>query len=172
MDLSTVTAANFKTRFYRDFYFANQNPDQEQPVPPNTELVQDVDIANAFSDAKALLNQSLLGSDANITLGYLYLSAHCLCLNIKAGDSGVNSGGTGGFPVTSRSVGSVSEAYQVPDAYKDDPILAQYAQTAYGQKYLAMVLPKLRGNMVAVAGGAHPSGTNGAAWSWDGGSAG
>lgn len=157
MDLSTITAAHFKTRFYRDFYFANQNPDQDKPVPANTELVQDLDISNAFADAKALLNQGLLDSDANITLGYLYLTAHCLCLNIKASDAGVNSGGTGAFPVTSRSVGSVSESYQVPEAYTDDPILAQYAQTAYGQKYLAMVLPKLRGNMVAVIAGALPA---------------
>lgn len=157
MDLSTITAADFRHRFYRDFYFANQNPDQDKPVPANTELVQDLDIENAFADAKALLNQGLLDSDDNITLGYLYLTAHCLCVNIKASDAGVNSGGTGAFPVTGRSVGSVSESYQVPDAYKDDPILAQYAQTAYGQKYLTMVLPKLRGNMVAIIAGALPA---------------
>lgn len=155
MDLTTITVQQFKDRFYRDFAFINQNPNQDQPVPPNSEFIQDRDINNAFADAQGLLNQALLGSDVNITNGYLYLTAHCLSLNIKASESGVNSGGTGAFPVASRSVGSVSEAYQVPDAYKDDPILAQYAQTAYGQKYLAMVLPGLRGNMVPIYGGAH-----------------
>jgi Protein of unknown function (DUF4054) len=175
MDLTTITVSQFKTRFYRDFNFANQNPNQEVPVPPNVELVQDIDIQNAFSDAQVLLNQALFSgtpnSDANITSGYLYLSAHCLCLNIKASDSGINSGGTGGFPVSSRSVGSVSETYQVPDAYKDDPILAQYAQTAYGQKYLAMVLPYLRGNMLPIFGGAHAAGEGypGAGWGFPSG---
>lgn len=158
MDLSTITVSDFKARFYRDFFYANQLPNQEQPVPPNVDLIQDLDITNAFSDAQALLNQGLLGSNSNITNGYLFLSAHCLSLNIKAADSGVNSTGTGAFPVTGRTVGSVSESYMIPDAYKDDPILAQYAQTAYGQKYLAMVLPFLRGNMTALAGGAHASG--------------
>ena len=157
MDLSTITVAQFKARFYRDFTFSNQNPDPEQPVPDNSDIIQDIDIENAFSDAGVLLNQALLGDDNTITNGYLYLSAHCLCLNIKASDAGVNSGGTGAFPVAGRSVGSVSETYQVPDAYKDDPILAQYAQTAYGQKYLAMVLPLLRGNMAFVLGGALPA---------------
>lgn len=160
MDLTTITTDQFKARFYRDFTFANQNPNQQQPVPANTDLVQDLDITNAFADAQVLLNQGLFSDDNTITLAYLYLSAHCLCLNIKASDAGINSGGTGAFPVTSRSVGSVSESYQVPDAYKDDPILGQYAQTAYGQKYLAMVLPQLRGNIVAIAGGAQASGSS------------
>lgn len=157
MDLSTITVQQFKDRFYRDFTFANQNPNQIEPVPHNSDIVQDIDITNAYADAKVLLNQALFSSDANITIGYLYLAAHCLCLNIKAGDGGVNSSGTGGFPVASRTVGSVSEAYQIPAAYADDPLLAQYAQTAYGQKYLAMVLPFLRGNTFAVIGGAHPA---------------
>lgn len=159
MDLSTVTIQQFKDRFYRDFSFANQNPDPEQPVPPNSNFVQDIDIQNAFSDAQALLNQGLLGADANITIGYLYLSAHCLSLNIKNARGGINSTGTGAFPVSGRTVGSVNESYMVPDAYKDDPILAQYAQTGYGQKYLAMVLPALRGNIVPILGGAHASGS-------------
>lgn len=166
MNLSTITVAQFKTRFYRDFTFDNQNPNPQQPVPLNSDIIQDIDIQNAYNDAVPLLNQGLFSAqpgaaqntDAVITQGFLYLAAHCLCLNIKASDAGVNSGGTGGFPVSSRSVGSVSESYQVPDAYKDDPILAQYAQTAYGQKYLAMVLPMLRGNMVGIFGGAHASG--------------
>lgn len=154
MDLSTITIQQFKDRFYRDFTYKKVDENGIDSIP-DQDFVQDQDIQNAFNDAKPLLNQALLGSDATITLGYLYLSAHCLSLNIKAASAGVNSGGTGAFPVTSRSVGSVSEAYQVPDAYKDDPILAQYAQTAYGQKYLAMVMPMLRGNMAGVIGFAH-----------------
>lgn len=156
MDLSTITVAQFKNRFYRDFLFTNQNPNQEQCPPENPEIIQDIDIQNAFADAMPMINQCLFpAGDGAITNGYLYLTAHCLCLNIKAADAGINSTGSGAFPVASRSVGSVSESYQIPDAYKDDPILAQYAQTAYGQKYLAMVLPFLRGNMVALFGGAH-----------------
>ena len=157
MDLSTITVADFKARFYRDFAYANQNPNQQQPVTPNLEFIQDQDITNAFADAIPLLNQGLFPDAPTITTAYLYLTAQCLSLNIKAADAGVNSGGTGGFPVTARSVGSVSESYMVPDAYKDDPLLAQYAQTAYGQKYLAFVLPFLRGNMAFVIGGAHPA---------------
>jgi hypothetical protein len=157
MDLSTITIAQFKGRFYRDFQFENQNPTQGQPVPDNFEdIVQDLDIQNAFNDAALLLNQGLFAcNDAAITQGYLYLAAHCLSLNIQAADSGINSTGTGSFPVASRSVGSVSESYKVPEAY-DDPILAQYAQTAYGQKYLAFVMPYLRGNVNSVWGGALP----------------
>lgn len=157
MDLSTITVSDFKTRFYRDFLYKTVQEGGE-PLQADPDYVQDQDIANAFTDAQALLNQALFSSDTQITSGYLYLTAHCLALNLVAADSGgINSTGTGAFPVASRSVGSVSESYQVPDAYKDDPILAQYAQTAYGQKYLAMVLPRLRGNMTIAFGGALPA---------------
>lgn len=158
MDLNTITVADFKTRFYRDFYYTNQNPNQEQTPPPNIDTVQDIDITNAFMDAQALFNQGLISSADGQTFiqpAYLYLSAHCLCLNLKAASNGINSGGTGGFPVNGRTVGSVSESYTIPQAYIDDPVLAQYTQTAYGMKYLAMVLPYLRGNMVGLIGGAH-----------------
>lgn len=154
MDLSTITATDFKARFYRDFYFANQNPDQQQPIPPNIDLVQDLDISNAFSDAQNLLNQALFGDATAIRTAYLLLSAHMLCNNIKAADSGANSGGT--FPVSARSVGSVSETYLVPDDYKNDPLLATYTTTAYGMKYLQMVLPAIRGNMLAVCSVTNP----------------
>lgn len=169
MDLTTITVAQFKSRFYRDFFYANQNPNQQQPTPPEgIDLVQDLDIENAFSDAMGLINQGLfsaqpgcIGSGSgsgtqNLTNAFLFLSAHCLSLNIKAADAGVNSDGAGAFPLQAMSGGSVSESRIIPDAYKDDPILAQYAQTAYGQKYLAMVLPFLRGNAQAVWGGALP----------------
>jgi len=167
MDLSTITVDQFKAKFYRDFYFANQNPTQQLPVPDDvSEIIQDLDITNGFADAIPLFNQGLfLGAcksggnsgNANLILGFLYLSAHCMVLNIRAATAGgLNSSGTGGFPVSARSVGSVSESYTVPEAYADDPILAQYAQTSYGQKYLAMVLPLIRGNVHALWGGALP----------------
>jgi len=173
MDLSTITVAQFKTRFYRDFSFANQNPVQTEAAPPpvNYDFIQDTDIQNAYNDAMPLLNQGLFSfqpgasnADAIITQGFLYLAAHCLCLNIKAADAGVNSTGTGGFPVASRSVGSVSESYSIPKDYTDDPILAQYTQTAYGMKYLAMVLPALRGNFGFAIGGAQASGSQWGNW--------
>lgn len=154
MDLSTITIADFKARFYRDFKYQEVST-PAIPTVYDSDFIQDQDIQNAFNDAQPLLNQGLFSDSATITTGYLYLTAHCLSLNIKAADGGVNSTGTGAFPVQSRSVGSVSESYLIPDAYKDDPILAQYAQTAYGQKYLAMVLPLLRGNMTGIYGGAH-----------------
>jgi hypothetical protein len=154
MDLSTITVADFKSRFYRDFTYANQTPDQVSP-PPDIDIVQDVDITNAFADASILLNQSLFSTDESITSGYLLLTAHFLCTNIKAASGGVNSGGSG-FPVVSRAVGSVSESYQIPDAYKNSPILAQYTSTAYGLRYLALVLPMLIGNVIAIQGATRP----------------
>lgn len=153
MDVSTITVAQFKARFYRDFQFYNQVPNQENAPLPPYDLIQDLDIQNAFSDALALFNPGLFCDDATQTNAFLLLTAFCLVQNIKNSDGGTDSS-AGSFPVSSRSVGSVSEAYMIPDAYKDSPVLASYTANGYGMKYLQLVLPQLIGNVVAVAGGA------------------
>lgn len=110
--------------------------------------ILDDDITKAFVEARLNLNQALFSSDEFIELGFLYLTAHYLVNDIKAG--GLES--SGAFPVQSRSVGSVSESYAVPERYKSDPILSFYTQSSYGLKYLNMILPALTGNVGSVAG--------------------
>lgn len=118
------------------------------------DYVQPQDISNAFAEAQVVFNQSLFGSDAVITLAYLYCAAHYLVNDLRTAAQGVDS--TGAFPVSSRSVGSMSESYQIPDRYKDSPQLAFFTSTGYGQKFLSLLLPNLVGNVVAVAGGTNP----------------
>lgn len=114
----------------------------------------DEDITAAFAEAMVLFNTALFANDMTTTLGFLYLAAHFLCNDINAARGGVN--GTGRFMLSARTVGSVSESYQIPTAFTDSPILAGYASSSYGMKYLAMILPKLTGNVVAVFGGSQP----------------
>lgn len=118
------------------------------------EYILDQDITNAFSEAQALFNEGLWPDNQTITLAYLYLTAHYLVNDLRAASQSLNS--TGSFPVTSRTVGSMSESYLVPDMYKDYPQLAFLTTTSYGMKYLSMLLPNLVGNIVAVDGGTSP----------------
>lgn len=119
------------------------------------DYVQDSDIEAAFAEAKVTFNQGLFGDDAEIRLGYLYLTAHFLVNDLKTSRGGIFAASVAGL-MTSRSVGNVSEGYSVPEAYMKDPTLSFYAQSAYGMKYLAMVVPRLRGNMVVVRGATLP----------------
>ncbi len=153
MDLSTITIADFKARFYRDFSF-QVVATSAIPCFPDPEFVQDQDIQTAFDEAMGLLNQALFGSDRDIKIGYLLLSAHQLCLNINMANGGI--GGGPSLPASSRSVGNVSESYIVPDAYKENPLFATYITTAYGLKYLTMIMPYLTGNMAGIFGGTNP----------------
>lgn len=153
MDLSSITVADFKAFFRRDFPYAPTLA--ANAVCSNLDAyVFDFDITKAFSEADLLLNQALFSSDANITLGYLYLTAHYLANDMRTAQAGIES--TASFPVSSRSVGSVAEAYQIPDSYKDNPSLAFYTTTGYGMKYLSMVLPATVGNIGAICGGTNP----------------
>lgn len=130
------------------------NPNWAQAVDDPDNYVQDQDIANAFIEAQAVFNAGLYPDDQTTTLAYLYCSAYFLANDLKAAASGINA--PGGFPVSSRSVGSVSEAYSVPAAYLESPILAGYTTNAYGMKFLAMTLPNLVGNVALAFGGALP----------------
>lgn len=116
--------------------------------------VQDGDITRAFAEAKMNLNQALFSDDANIELGYLYLTAHYLVNDLRAALGGIS--GSALFPVNSRSVGSVSESYNIPQAYLDNPIYSFYTTSPYGLKFLAMVLPYMVGNVVSVRGWTNP----------------
>lgn len=119
------------------------------------DYVLDSDIESAFAEAKVTFNQGLFGDDAEIRLGYLYLTAHFLVNDLKTSRGGIFAASIAGL-MTSRSVGNVSEGYSVPEAYMKDPTLSFYAQSAYGMKYLAMIVPRMRGNMVVVRGATLP----------------
>jgi hypothetical protein len=186
MDLSTITIADFKAQFVRDFpylpewdvaelyntgnivyysttklfYIALNNGVTSVPTtvadwaihPDSIEnYVLDADITRAFGEAEVSLNQPLFGSDANITLAYLYLTAHYLVLDLRAALSGI--AGNGDFNQSSRSVGNVSTSYAIPAAFLDDPIVQYYSKTSYGQKFLSFALPRLAGNIATAEGG-------------------
>jgi hypothetical protein len=190
MDLNTITAADFKAHFRRDFpYLPNYDSGKlynegNKVYYPVTELfyvclvngttgvlptdvnkwavstgtiddyIEDDDITKAFAEAQINYNQSLFGTDDQIKLGYLYLSAHYLAVDIRNSANGIAANGA--FPVSSRTVGSVSESYSIPAAYTDTAIYAMYSQTGYGMKYLSMVLPQLVGNVGIAYGGTLP----------------
>lgn len=131
------------------------NPPAWAKAVDNTDnYIQDQDITNAFAEATALLNPDLFPDDATTLLGYLYLTAHFLCNDIKAALAGVSASAQ--FLLSSRTVGSVSESYQIPEAYLKNPNYAFYTTSSYGMKYLQMILPSLVGNMAGVYGGTNP----------------
>ncbi len=113
--------------------------------------VLDADITKAFIEAKQLLNQSLFNDNEGITLGYLYLTAHFLVLDLQRSSQGINSRGT--ILAQSQSVGSVSESGYLPDKMYNNIIFQQYLMTGYGYKYLNLVMPKLVGNVFCIEGG-------------------
>lgn len=153
MDLSTITPTTFKAFFVRDFtYLPLDTPLSE--VCNDQSYVLDSDITRAFMEAQAVFNQGLFDSDQTITLAYLYLTAHYLVNDLRAAQDALGS--TGAFPVNSRSVGNVSESYTIPQRYIDSPSLFYFTSSAYGMKYLSILVPNLVGNVFPVCGGTNP----------------
>lgn len=150
MNLDSITVDDFKSLFFRDFQYLPSDPSGLSP-DQKLKYVWDQDITRAFSEARILFNQGLFGTDDQIKMAFLYLAAHYLVTDLKTAASGSGGGGGAGV-LTGRTVGNVSESYEVPQAYKDNPAFALLSRTGYGLKYLSLVIPRLVGNVAAVCG--------------------
>lgn len=137
------TVEEFKAHFSRDF------PYNADPLLG----VTDQDIQRAMLEAEASMNESYTPSQPIYTLAYLYLTAHFLVLDLRAAMQGVE--GSNSWFTTSKSVGSVSESYSIPQQILDNPLLSMFAKTNYGGKYLHMLLPYTVGRIFAVCGRTH-----------------
>lgn len=143
MAVSDIDIADFKTYFVRDFpYYAGAGCGRD--------FVTDADIQKALDTAAINFNEGLFSDDAQLKIAFLYLTAHQLVTDLQIAAQGVQS--VGYAPVTSRTVGAVSEAYQVPEWVGKDPIWGQYFTTRYGQQYAAIIRPLCIGNVLNVAG--------------------
>lgn len=139
MAYTVPTASDFKAHFTRDF-----------PYGSTDTTVMDSDITKAIAEAAVNFNESLWESQAVFTLAYLYLTAHYLVTDLRASSQGI--AGSYSWLTGSKSVGSVSEGFSIPQKILDNPHLAMLSKTNYGAKFLSLALPRLVGNVVHVAG--------------------
>ena len=111
--------------------------------------VSDADIENAFACALLSFNGDCLFSEEDAqNEALLLLTAHKLALSLR--ETGGNS--TGAFTGSSKTVGSVSESYSVPDWVNKSPIYSVYATTQYGLDYIVFVHPYTIGTAFVVGG--------------------
>jgi hypothetical protein len=109
------------------------------------DYVSDEDIENAFKEALMNFNSGLFNKD-DIKLPFLYLAAHYLDHDIKAGQKG---GGMAGF-LTSYAVGDVNVGLGIPTYYMNNPFYAFLGRSPYGIKYFSMIYLLLTGNVGCV----------------------
>lgn len=134
------TVQEFKDYFFRDF-----------PYGVTLEEVTDADISKAMAEARFnFAGETLASSQEEYSMLYLYLTAHYLVMDLRASSQGIS--GKFAWLTSSKSVGSVSESYAIPDRILANPELAYYAETLYGTKYLSLLLPMLGGQVMIALG--------------------
>lgn len=140
-----ITVDDFKGWFSRDF-----------PYSASGDLsgITDQDILKAFAEASMNFNPTLFSTEDEQKLGFLYLAAHYLVIDIQNSTNGLNGKYEG--IMSSKSVGSVSVGYTIPDWVMASPIYSLLSQSKYGMKYLSLIIPSLVGNITAVRGATHP----------------
>lgn len=112
--------------------------------------ITDDDILRAFAEAKINFNAELFTDDKTAIMVFYYLAAHYLVIDLNNSQSPFSLGFMG-F-TQSKSVGSVSESYGIPQWMLNSPMLSAYAQTGYGRKYLSLIMPYLKGNIILTFG--------------------
>ena len=138
----------FKDYFYRDFPFATGIY-----ADPETSII-DADIEKAFGEAKFNFNPRFFKDQDQFNIGFLYLTAHYLVMDLRAASQGISGQFT--WLESSKSVGSVSASYGVPERIMNNPQYAWLTKTNYGAKYLMLIMPYLVGNIFTVSGRTKP----------------
>ena len=139
--------ADFKDQFDRDFIYGD-----------GKDSVRDIDIQRGLNEADSIFNPDIWVSAAEQKIAYLYASAHFMVMNIQmagglsAKPKGLGVRNRGGGIIAGKSVGQVSVTNGMPDSIVNDPILNQFMRTDYGLRYLAILTPRLVGNIAVVTG--------------------
>ena len=115
-----------------------------------TNYISDLDIEKAFSEAKINFNENLFTDSDKAKLVFCYLAAHYLVIDLNNASNPLALGSMG-F-TQSKSVGSVSESYGIPQWIMSSRTLGLFAQTGYGRKYLSLISPYLIGNLILTPG--------------------
>lgn len=144
MAFNNPAVTDFKNQFVRDFPYGTD---------PNV-AVLDGDIASAFIQTNMTINQNLFGDQGTYTFMYLLLTAHFLVLNLRASSQGLNGQYT--WLQNSKSVGSVSEGFEIPERIKNNPGMMSYYKTNYGAQFMNLLLPQIAGQVFLVCGSTTP----------------
>lgn len=139
MSFTIPTVEDFQAYFFRDF-----------PYGVSLDTVTNQDILNALQDASINFNECLWANQTDFNIGYLNLAAHYMVMSLRASTQGV--AGQYDWLTAGKSVGSVSENFQIPQKILDNPEFAMLSKTPYGSKYLSLILPRLVGQIFSVCG--------------------
>lgn len=112
--------------------------------------IQDSDIEKAFEEAGINFNAAIFSNCDTAQLVFCYLAAHYLVIDLNNAQNPLALGVMG--YTQSKSVGSVSESYGIPQWIMNNEVLGTYAQTGYGRKYLSLIRPFLTGNIIYTPG--------------------
>lgn len=140
MAYTNPSVAAFRGYFSRDFPYGTD---------PETSVL-DADIAKAMQLTNINFNPCFWANQSSYDVGYFLLSAHYLVMNLRASSQGIN--GQFSFLEQSKSVGSVSQSFAIPQRILDNPNFSILTKTNYGAAYLELIIPQLSGQVFTVVG--------------------
>lgn len=113
----------------------------------NDKAVTDFDIVNAFLAVEAFgAPQQLFATQDSYSTAYNLLAAHFMVTSFLASSQGVM--GKPAWLTASKSVGPISESFQIPERVQKSVTFSRFSATTYGVRFLEIIAPRLVGNLV------------------------
>ena len=147
--------SDFQALFQREFIYGT-----------GLDSVTDNDIQRGLNEAGISFNSGLwdtttpVGSSSEGGIAFCYYAAHLMVVAIQQMAGGLSAlprgKGTRNSPegvVVASGVGAANVSYQVPpDHVAQSAFLMDLFRTTFGQRYMAMLEPRLIGNVAVVSG--------------------
>lgn len=143
----------FGYNFYKSLIDSNSNPTTDDTSwevvkGDEDEYLLDEDIEKAIEEAKLIFPESLFGEDEKDLVLY-YLTACYLVIDIQNSSAGLSSTAYQGF-TSSKSVGSVSESFNIPSWVNESPVYSILLSNGYGKKALSYIIPRARVQSICI----------------------
>ena len=108
-------------------------------------------IEEAMDEAETLVKPECAVNDKNYRIAFMYATAHCLVMDWKMKNQGVNAGGTAGILV-GRTAGKMSAHYTISPLINQYPQYEWWFKTPFGEKMMMIILKRRIGYVLLAKG--------------------
>lgn len=108
-------------------------------------------IEEAMDEAETLVKPECATNDKNYRIAFMYATAHCLVMDWKMKNQGINAGGTAGIMV-GRTAGKMSAHYTISPLIQQYPQYEWWFKTPFGEKLMMIILKRRIGYVLLAKG--------------------
>lgn len=146
--------------FTRSIYVSLEDANYSEPTKSEnwekseeslSSYVLDSMIEEAMAEASTLIRPECAVREEDYKIAFMYATAHCLVMDWKMRNQGINAGGTAGI-ITGRTAGKMSAHYTISPLIQQYPQYEWWFKTPFGEKMMMIILKRRIGYILLAKG--------------------